>query len=174
MRRSCTLARRCPQVLPRVASRKRSARHVDCDSSCCPDVRSGVALSGRNRIVRRKHLDAGYPASEVIVKPNFCGPSQKRQSPGEDFVYAGRLSEEKGIYDLAAGWAGPAKLVVLGDGDLRPRLEALANDRVELRGSVSPATVRSVIAGARAVMIPSLCYEGMPRSPWRRFRPGCQ
>ena len=64
------------------------------------------------------------------MKPNFCGPSQKRQSPGEDFVYAGRLSEEKGIYDLAAGWAGPAKLVVLGDGDLRPRLEALANDRV--------------------------------------------
>ena len=122
--------------------------------------------------VRRKHLDAGYPASEVIVKPNFCGPSQKRQSPGEDFVYAGRLSEEKGIYDLAAGWAGPAKLVVLGDGDLRPRLEALANDRVELRGSVSPATVRSVIAGARAVMIPSLCYEGMPRVALEAFSAG--
>jgi hypothetical protein len=45
--------------------------------------------------VRRKHIEAGWPADRIHVKSNFAWPSKPREGPGEYFLVLGRLSPER-------------------------------------------------------------------------------
>ncbi len=109
----------------------------------------------------------------IRVKPNFTGPLARREGPGRDFLFLGRLSEEKGLDRLVALWRDvPARLVVVGDGPERARLEAMAPATVEFRGSVPSDQVGSFLAGARALVLPSICYEGAPRTVVEAYAAG--
>ncbi len=120
-----------------------------------------LAVSG---FVRAKHAEAGLDGARIVVKPNFAWPAPRREGPGGPFLYLGRLSEEKGVEDLVRAWRSDlGRLVVVGDGPLAPRLRALAGEGVELRGSVPPEEVPALVAGVRAVLVPSLCYEAFAR-----------
>ena len=44
--------------------------------------------------------------------------------------------------------------------------------QVEFRGFVPPAEVPSILAGARALVVPSECYEGQPRSILEAYAAG--
>lgn len=131
----------------------------------------GIGTFGRvvrflavSSFVRAKHVEAGMDAARIIVKPNFAWPAPRREGPGGPFLCLGRLSAEKGVEELVRAWRpGFGRLLVVGDGPVAPRLRALAREGVELRGSVPPEEVPALVAGARAVLIPSLCYEGFPR-----------
>ncbi|MGJ0506360.1 MAG: glycosyltransferase family 4 protein [Methylocystis sp.] len=82
-------------------------------------------------------------------------------APG-DFLFVGRLSAEKGAryFAQAARLAGVAP-VFIGDG---PEREALARDFPEARflGWLPPEAVRAHMRGARALVFPSVWYEGQP------------
>ncbi len=54
------------------------------------------------------------------------------------------------------------ELHVLGDGPRRRELEATAPPGVQFHGRVPSSSVRSRLAKARAVVIPSTWYEGQP------------
>jgi glycosyltransferase involved in cell wall biosynthesis len=126
-----------------------------------------------SEFVRRKHLDAGFAPDRIRVKPNFTGPLARREGPGRDFLFLGRLSEEKGLDRLVALWRDvPARLVVVGDGPERARLEAMAPATVEFRGSVPSDQVGAFLAGARALVLPSICYEGAPRTVVEAYAAG--
>ena len=119
-----------------------------------------------SRFVADKYLQAGFPHDRVTVKPSFANPGPHRQGPGDYFLFLGRLSREKGLDTLLALWSrlngGARRLVVAGDG---PERALLRDDgrTVDYRGSVSPAEVASLLSGARALLVPSLSYEGAPR-----------
>jgi glycosyltransferase involved in cell wall biosynthesis len=126
-----------------------------------------------SEFVRDKHVEAGMDAARIRVKPNFVAPLPRRAGPGGDFLYLGRLSPEKGLDRLVGRWRDmPGRLVVVGDGPDRARLEAAAPNTVEFHGSVPPDRVGGYLARARALVLPSICYEGAPRTVVEAYAAG--
>jgi glycosyltransferase involved in cell wall biosynthesis len=123
--------------------------------------------------VRAKHIEAGFAAERIRVKPNFVTPLPRRNGAGEDFLFVGRLSPEKGLDRLVGIWHDvPARLVVVGDGPERARLQATAPETVEFHGAVDPGRVAGYLKRARALVLPSICYEGAPRTVVEAFAAG--
>ncbi len=132
-----------------------------------------AAFLAVSEFVRDKHVEAGMDATRIRVKPNFVAPMPRREGPGRDFLYLGRLSAEKGLDRLVSRWRElPGRLVVVGDGPDRAKLEAAAPDTVEFRGAVPPDHVGEYLARARALVLPSICYEGAPRTVVEAYAAG--
>lgn len=75
------------------------------------------------------------------------------------FVFVGRMQPEKGAVLFArAAHAAAVPAVFVGEGPERDAVQA-ANPDAELAGWLSAAEVQERIAGARAVVFPSLWYE---------------
>ncbi len=124
-------------------------------------VRRFIAVSG---FVREKYTEAGFDPSRIVVKPNFARPGPRREGPGAYFLYLGRLSPEKGVATLLRAWREDlGRLLVVGDGPEAPRLRRLAPGGVEFLGVVPHEEARRLVAQARAVVVPSICYEAFPR-----------
>lgn len=120
-----------------------------------------------SEFVMRKHVDAGVvPPHLIAVKRNFSWSAPAREGPGEYFLFVGRLSPEKGVDTLlsAFGRRPPGRLVIVGDGPEASRLRHAAPKGVEFRGPLAASEVPAVIAGARALMLPSRWYEAAPRT----------
>jgi glycosyltransferase involved in cell wall biosynthesis len=118
-----------------------------------------------SRFLRDKHVQAGLTSARMVVKPNFCWPQTRRSGAGEYFLYVGRLAPEKDVRTLLEAWRSiRAPLILAGDGPDRKALEALAPEGVEFRGTVSPEEVTLLLKGARALLFPTRCNEGGPRS----------
>ena len=171
---SCSLARRGTPLLPRVGCRQRVARCVDHTASPPADVRSCGEVSRGQRVrpgqVRRGRvrLRAGSWSSRTSFPP-----PRERRGPGRDFLYLGRLSVEKGLGALMPIWAEvPARLLVVGDGPERARLERGAPGNVRFVGSVPEKEVPDLLREARALVLPSICYEGAPRTVVEAFAAG--
>lgn len=115
--------------------------------------------------VRDKHVQAGFPADRIVVKPNVVHASARRSGPGTYFLVLGRLSPEKGVAGLVRAWRPElGELRIVGDGPERRELLSLAEGRgAVVRDAVAPQDVPAVLAGARALLLPSLSYEGQPR-----------
>lgn len=128
-----------------------------------------VAVS---EFVKAMHVRAGLPAEKFAIKHNFAWEVAAR--PRESyFIYLGRLSEEKGVDVAVDAWrSAPGELLVVGDGPERARLEAHAPERVRFIGSVPPARALELLAGARAVLLPSRCYEASPKTVGEAFAAG--
>lgn len=105
---------------------------------------------------------------EAITDPEDAGRAPY-------FLFAGRLEAMKDVaclidaYErtLTAAPAFPVDLVVAGAGSLRASLEARARGgaaagRVRFLGRLAHPRVLRLIAGARAVVLPSRCSEGCP------------
>jgi glycosyltransferase involved in cell wall biosynthesis len=117
-----------------------------------------------SEFVRRKHVQGGLPASKIRVKDNFVPAAVRRRGSGEFFLVVSRLSPEKGVTELVEAWrAIDHELVVAGDGPEMDKVAAKAPANVRLLGAVTPDRVQSLLQRARAVLGPSICYEGAPR-----------
>ncbi len=82
-------------------------------------------------------------------------------------LFVGRFVEKKGIAILAdavrrlRAEGDPTPIVFVGDGPLRPVVEALARDvtGIELAGWLSPDAVKARMAGAWSLLVPSVVAE---------------
>jgi glycosyltransferase involved in cell wall biosynthesis len=116
----------------------------------------------------------GLPEDRVFVKYNLITRRDQLQTAPEPMVvYAGRLDEIKGVRLLMAGWdsylaraaqlaAAPGaqpglRLVIAGAGPLQGEVADWASSRpsVELAGQLGSDQCAELIAGARAVVLPS-------------------
>jgi len=117
--------------------------------------------------------DAGFPRVRTVA--NFADPEPPGQAlpPGDDVVYAGRLSPEKGLDVLIGAFASVAAahptacLRIAGEGPERPELERLAEarapGRIVFHGMLGAAEVRELMRRARVVCAPSTrVTEGAP------------
>lgn len=126
-----------------------------------------VALS---EFQRGRMAEAGLPLGKVHVKPNFYPgfpPILSWDQRSSYVVFVGRLTAEKGAVNLLRAWAawgaGAPELRLVGDGDLRSRLEQMASGLpVRFLGQVSSSDAQEEIAGARLLVLPSECFEGFP------------
>ena len=107
---------------------------------------------------------AGFPADRMIVKPNTVDdPGEPDWADRAGIVYAGRLSQEKGVHHLIeAAHLTDMEISVIGDGPLGEELRAAAPPNVRFHGALPRSEVRGAIARARALVLPSVCYEGFP------------
>jgi len=115
---------------------------------------------------REKFISAGFEARKVVVKPNFVVPDARPpfEAPRSAGIFVGRLSPEKGLEVLAKAVALsklPA-IDVVGAGPEQDRLQQ--HQSLRLFGWKPPEVVRQLIRKARYLVIPSICYEGLPRA----------
>jgi glycosyltransferase involved in cell wall biosynthesis len=114
-----------------------------------------------SRFVMDKHVEAGFPVDSIRVKRHFAWPSTRRVGAGRYFLYIGRVAPEKGVETIVRAWQPHlGELRVVGNGPEVNRLKAIAPANVRFLETVPPEAVPEIIAGARAVLAPSLCYEG--------------
>lgn len=119
---------------------------------------------------RRLLIRDGFPADRIQVKPNSVPDPGFRPAPTSDerrVVFAGRLIDLKGVRTLLDAWAATPpgmKLVIAGDGPLRPLVEqrAAADDSISFVGWVEEQEVIDLMGSAEVTVVPSQWYEGAP------------
>lgn len=101
------------------------------------------------------------------VIPNFVdtGKTAGRRRKSDYFLFAGRLSKEKGILPLLDIFASLShqKLIVIGDGpDKKKVLSYRKFGNIKILGWKDRNATHKLMAQARALISPSLSYEVMP------------
>ncbi|GAA2330667.1 glycosyltransferase family 4 protein [Dactylosporangium salmoneum] len=117
-----------------------------------------------------EHLaDFGIPAGRITVKPNGIPDAGAAPGPGTGFLYAGRLTPEKGLELVLDAWSRHpdgelGTLRIVGDGPLRPAAERAAAERRDVTyvGPLDNAAVRAEIAGAACVIAASTWHDVLP------------
>lgn len=159
--------RRPPQFWRYTNYLERQARHID----------AFIALS---RSSADNHRAFGFPF-EMRVLPSFLPDVEIPRS--ENFhaksmrpyaLFVGRLETIKGLQDIIPIFRRQEEidLLVVGDGDIRADLEAMAlgASRIRFLGRLPPEELGPLYAGAIAVILPSLCYEVFPLVALEAFR----
>jgi glycosyltransferase involved in cell wall biosynthesis len=117
-----------------------------------------------------KFVEWGWDRERFVYIPNFVDErSFSERSPGgEDFLYVGRLSPEKGVRTMveAVALAG-VRMTIAGRGPEEDHLKDMAKRlgaNIEFVGHLSAEQIRESIRNCRAVVLPSECYENAPLS----------
>lgn len=145
---------------------ERELRHVD----------TFIAMS---EFSRRKHAEFGFPR-EMTVLPYFlpdsapgaadpsgrngAEPADASPHPRPYFLFVGRLERIKGLDDVIPLFRDrppDADLLIAGDGEHAEVLRGLAEglDNVRFLGRIAPDELDSYYRHARALIVPSVCYE---------------
>ena len=123
------------------------------------------------------HLrDYGIPPDHLVIKPNGLPDPGEPVPLGDGFLYAGRLSPEKGLQLLLDAWCrhpvgALGNLRIAGDGELRPLAERTAAERddvvylgvldqVEMRAARSATAVVIAVPTWNDVL-PTVILEAM-------------
>ncbi len=135
---------------------------------------SVAAFVAPSRFTLEKLREFGIREERLFLVPEFVDPEiyqpvDSNPDPDGYFIYFGRFSKEKGLDVLleAAALTG-RKLLLVGDGQEKPRLERLAArlkaNSVRFCERVGAAELVRLIGGALFSVYPSLCYETFGRS----------
>jgi len=91
--------------------------------------------------------------------------NQQLDSPidRKGWIFAGRLTEEKGILDLIKNWPAGEKLDIAGDGPLRESISELIknNSNIQLIGTYPPGESK-IFTKYEGLIFPSKWFEGSP------------
>ncbi|WP_327190133.1 glycosyltransferase family 4 protein [Streptomyces xinghaiensis] len=122
-----------------------------------------VALSERSRDLYQRF---GVPPEKLALVPNFVAPGSPGTGPGglpaapaARWVYAGRLSEEKGILPLLRNWPESEPLDVIGSGPLESACREVAPGAVRLLGPLPRQEVAARLPRYTGLVFPSVCPE---------------
>jgi glycosyltransferase involved in cell wall biosynthesis len=126
------------------------------------------AYIGLTDFAKSKMVEAGLDEGLIHIKPNFImddsGVGSHHQGYG---VYLGRLSQEKGIRELAAAvekTGGEVPIRIIGDGPERPVIDRLSQQPGVTHDAYIENTLLGEILGpAGFLVVPSLWYEGLPK-----------
>jgi len=127
---------------------------------------------------KNKFIEGGLPKNKIIVKPNFVEPDPGIGKGEGDFVlFVGRLSEEKGIEILLRAWQNLSyhlPLKIVGDGSLVDLVKNTTQTipSIEYIGRQPVEVIYQLMGQAKALVFPSLWYEGMPRVILEAFAKG--
>ncbi len=161
-----------PRGLKLGAKIERCAFVVAISSFCAGQLRRWVGPEHWHKI-RVVHCTVG---DEFFDSRTPIDPSSRQ------LVCVGRLSPQKGQLLLVEAFADAvdrgvdATLVLAGDGELRPQIEALARRRalgarLRITGWIDGAAIREALAASRALVLPSFA-EGLPMVIMEAFAVG--
>ena len=126
---------------------------------------------------KEKFIEGGLSSIKIIVKPNFIPDLGIGKGEGNFVLYVGRLSPEKGLHTLLEAWKKLGHIITLkivGDGDLQSKVEQTAKNSttIEYLGRQPLNKVYNLMGQAKALIFPSLWYEGLPRTIIEAFAAG--
>jgi len=136
------------------------------DKSLWAGLDAHIVLSN---FMRQRLLTAGIPDEAIVLRPTSVADPGAVTPPGDDLLFVGRLSEEKGALPLLDAWSRSRAsrertLTMIGEGpqldEVRQRSATMPGVRV--LGRVSDQALEEAMRAAAAIAIPSLCYEGFP------------
>lgn len=123
-----------------------------------------IALS---EFSKSKFIQAGLPETKITVKPNFTGinqtvnPDTESQEPFA--LFAGRLSEEKGVDTLMDAWQNMHySLYIAGDGPLMQSAIKRGKKNIHFHGMLNKEKMIKEMNASAFLVIPSKWYEGFP------------
>lgn len=106
---------------------------------------------------------------QIFVKPNFVWrPETEKTEKKEQYIYIGRLDKLKGIHVLLQAWKEfPEKeLLICGSGPEEEWIEWYLKEnhmeQVKLMGQLPHEKVLKLLAQSKALVLPTLWYEGQP------------
>src|SRR6202158_4993872 len=122
--------------------------------------------------VCKQWIDGVFPAQRIEVLSHFQAlPTDEQLTADEGYLlYFGRLSPEKGVYELLRAMVRlpHTTLVIAGDGPERPRLESLAKElnlnQVLFEGMVHGQKLQKLVPGCSFSVFPSHAYETLGKS----------
>ncbi len=138
-------------------------------------------LHAPSHFMRHKLMEWGIDGKTVDYVPYGLDLTRYRAARDDEdqgyFLYAGRLSREKGLRVVleAARRAHGVHIVVAGEG---PEREWLAREfadlgnRVRYAGYLDTPSLHDAIRGSRAVLLPSQWYENAPFAIYEAFALG--
>jgi glycosyltransferase involved in cell wall biosynthesis len=169
---SCKPARYHQAVVKRCQRGSLSASLLAATASAVPrflgSYRSVARFVTPSRFMRQKFLEFGFPERQLVHVPNFVDFARIEPSSrtGGYFLYAGRLSREKGVDTLLRAVSRRPELAlrVVGDGGetLRLKEEYGHLEHVRFLGWRDRDQLAELFAGAIAVVLPSEWYENFP------------
>lgn len=120
---------------------------------------------------RDKYIEAGLPAAQIVVKPNFVfqqtTPARATQNGA---IFIGRLKYEKGVDILLDAWRQlpDVPLHIYGDGPEAAKIVAAQQigdhlPSVRLHGHKSQIECQQALAQLEFLVMTSRWYEGFPR-----------
>ncbi|MCX5388861.1 glycosyltransferase family 4 protein [Streptomyces sp. NPDC006482] len=129
-----------------------------------PLLRRADRLVVLSELSRRMYLQAGIAADRIAMIPNFVDEPDLGTDGASDgrWVFAGRLSAEKGALDLLRRWPESEPLDIIGDGELLDRARATAPSSVRFLGRLDRAELRRRLPSYLGLVFPSRCLEGAP------------
>lgn len=112
-------------------------------------------------------VESTFPVSEdkFVVRPNSLAVPSTLSVERNGFVYIGRLAEEKGIVPLLHAFSTlPFSLSIYGSGPQQDIVEHFAREHEQIHyfGHQPSEVLNTVIGESDALIVPSVCYEGMP------------
>jgi glycosyltransferase involved in cell wall biosynthesis len=129
-----------------------------------------------SHFVKEQLLSAGFENDKLHTKYNFvCSDVLPNYEDGKYYIYAGRLSEEKGITEMLEAFKNSERrLVIVGDGPMREQVENCTkqNNNITWCGKRSLNEIYEMIADAKALIFPSKWHEPFGRTIIEAFAHG--
>lgn len=110
-----------------------------------------------------------FEARKLVALNNFIDVGKCKRDDYDRknyYCYIGRLSGEKGVATLInAANSLPYKLIVIGDGPLRQKMESISTaNNIEFVGKKDWDEIKKLVGNARFIVVPSECNENNPLS----------
>ena len=126
---------------------------------------------------KKKFIQANFPEEKIRVKPNFILPNNIKKKEinknlKKNCLYAGRLSQEKGITTLLKAWKEiNFNLKVFGDGPLYHKINERQSN-INFYGSRPNNEIIEEMQTAKFLVYPSENYENFPITILEAFYSG--
>lgn len=126
---------------------------------------------------KQQFLNIGIPKKKIIIKPHFLENielnSKDYKNKKNQAIYAGLISNEKGILTLIKAWQNiDIKLNIYGDGPLLNKLikKNKFPNKIIFHRRKDSKYVQHQILTSKILIFPSECYETMGMSMLQAFR----
>ncbi len=117
-------------------------------------------------------VNLGVKREKIFVHPNpvpkFKNFENEKNERKKQIIYAGRISEEKGIIELVNAWKAidtkGYKLIIVGEGPIYSEIKILVSDlnSIKLFGYKENKEVLELIRESKAVVTATKLFEGQP------------
>lgn len=125
------------------------------------------AFISPSQFLKQKMVEGGLPANKIRVWPNFLdltGYANQKFPKDNYYLYAGRLTEDKGIKELIDTFSQNShwQLKIVGDGPLQPLVLKSLTNNIKYHGHLTAEQVQQTLAQAKALILTSVWPENCP------------